>query len=95
MDTIEKVVDAFAQKFGGQDGPLSKKDARTGLQNFAEFVTDGLKAGGVVKLPGFGEFRVKETKPRTARNPQTGAAVQVPAKNKVVFKAASDLRNQI
>lgn len=43
-------------------------------------------------LPNFGRFEIKETKPRKARNPRTGAEVMVPAKHAVKFKAARELK---
>ena len=41
-----------------------------------------------VTLRGFGSFKVKQTKARIGRNPQTGAELQIPAGEKVTFKAS-------
>jgi nucleoid DNA-binding protein len=48
-------------------------------------------AGEKVILKGFGTFSVKEKAARTARNPQTGEAVQVPAKSVLTFKASPSM----
>lgn len=46
-------------------------------------------AGGKkVRIHGFGTFQVKHKEARKARNPETGAEVDVPAKDVLVFKAS-------
>ncbi len=49
-----------------------------------------VKAEGKVIIKGCGTFTYKEKPARTARNPQTGAAVEVPAKNVIVFKQSKE-----
>jgi DNA-binding protein HU-beta len=58
-------------------------------------IRDTLAQGGEVSIASLGKFRVKATKARTARNPQTGETVQVPAKKKVVFRPAKDLKEVV
>ena len=58
-------------------------------------ITDALSKGDEVTLHGFGKFTVKATAARTARNPITGEAVNVPAKRKVVFKAQKALKEAV
>lgn len=60
-----------------------------------EAIRDELKRGGDVRLPAFGVFDVKDTAARTARNPQTGEEVQVPAGKKVRFKPGKALKDVI
>jgi nucleoid DNA-binding protein len=43
---------------------------------------------GNVSVRGFGTFKTKTRAARTGRNPQTGAALQIPAKDVLTFKAA-------
>jgi DNA-binding protein HU-beta len=38
-----------------------------------------------------GVFKVRETKPRQARNPSTGEALSIPAKKAAVFKPGKEL----
>jgi nucleoid DNA-binding protein len=40
------------------------------------------------RVPGFGTFRLKYRKGRTARNPRTGEDVQVAGRHVLTFKAA-------
>lgn len=51
-----------------------------------------LAAGEEVNITGIGKLKVTRTKARTARNPQTGATVNVPAKNVVKFTMSSKLK---
>lgn len=41
-----------------------------------------------VQIRGFGSFSVKTRAARTGRNPQTGEALNIPAKNVLTFKAS-------
>ena len=53
-------------------------------------LSGALKSGDRVSLVGFGSFSVEP--PRcTGRNPQTGAAIKIAAKNVVKFKAGAGL----
>ena len=49
------------------------------LEALSEIIRKELQAGGAVTLPGIAKFLVRERAARTARNPNTGAAVAVPA----------------
>jgi integration host factor subunit beta len=48
-----------------------------------------------VELRGFGSFKVKERGSRKARNPRTGAAVDVPSKLVPYFKASNELKELV
>lgn len=50
------------------------------------------KKGDVVALAGFGTFGLRRRKARTARNPQTGGAIKVPAQKTVGFKVGQTLK---
>lgn len=41
-----------------------------------------------VIIKGFGSFQIKEVAAREGRNPQTGEAIQIPAKQVLKFKAS-------
>lgn len=61
---------------------------RDTLHAAAELILRETGEGGKVILKGFGTFSIKNKAARTARNPQTGEAVQVPAKSVLAFKAS-------
>lgn len=54
-------------------------------QEVAEFIRKKVKEGTLI-IQGFGSFKVVEKAARTARNPRTGEAIQVPAKTTIAFK---------
>ncbi len=81
-----QLIDAMAEKSG-----LNKADSKRALEAFIGATTDALKEDDRVALVGFGSFSVNERAARTGRNPKTGAAIQIPAKKVVKFKAGADL----
>ena len=74
---------------------LSKKDAEAALSSFVDGVKSALKKGDSVTLVGFGTFSVSHRNARTGRNPQTGAALQIPARKVPVFKAGKGLKETV
>ena len=81
-----ELIDAMAA-----DAGISKAQAKSALDSFTGNVGKALKGGGRVSLVGFGTFSVSKRNARTGRNPQTGATIQIAAKNVAKFKAGSDL----
>jgi nucleoid DNA-binding protein len=61
------------------------------VQMLFDGITEILVEEGSIDFRNFGVFKVKERKPRMARNPRTGNAVMVPARRKVTFKAGREL----
>ncbi len=55
-------------------------------------IAHSLLRGEKVEVRGFGTFGIRQRKPRMARNPRTGASVEVPAKKVAFFKPSKDLR---
>lgn len=83
-----QLVEAMAK-----DAKLTKKDAEAALKSFISVVSKELKKGGKVQLIGFGTFEVGKRAARTARNPQTGAVIKVPASKAPKFKAGKALKS--
>ena len=81
-----ELVDAIAAGAG-----LSKADAARALDATTGAIHGALKSGDRVSLVGFGSFSVSKRAARTGRNPQTGAEIQIAAKNVVKFKAGAGL----
>lgn len=73
----------------------SKMKAEEAVDAVFEALKDALKRGDEVRLPAFGVFDVKETAARTARNPQTGEEVKVPAGKKARFKPGKALKDAL
>ena len=85
-----ELVSAMAEKT-----ELSKKDAEAALKAFTDVVAEELKKGEKIQLVGFGTFEVSERAARTGRNPQTGAVVNIAARNAVTFKAGAALKESV
>ena len=56
-------------------------------------IAQELAVGGSVSVTNFGTFETTQRASRTARNPSTGAAVQVPATTGVRFRAGGRLKD--
>ena len=74
-----------------ESADISKKEAGDALQSFMMAVTDTMNKGDKLTLVGFGTFSVSKRAARDGRNPQTGKAIKIPAKNVVKFKVGKML----
>lgn len=70
-------------------------DGVAALKTVGEFLAHHVAKGEEVRLPGMGHFVKRPTKARTARNPQTGETVQIPAGFRVGFRPAKSLREAL
>jgi DNA-binding protein HU-beta len=85
-----ELVDKIAK-----DAKVSKVQATNALNSAIDGVTAALKKGSKVTLVGFGTFSVSSRKARTGRNPQTGAAIKIPAKRVTKFVAGAELKKAV
>ena len=85
-----ELVSAIANGSGG-----TKVDASRFLEMFLMTVTDALKKGDQVVLPGFGSFSTGKRAARTGRNPQTGATIQIKEARVAKFKAGKSLKEAV
>ena len=84
----------FASDLAESQG-ISKKDANAILEGFVSSCAKNLKKGNRIRIPGLGIMQVKQTKARMGRNPATGEAIKIPAKKKVAFRVAKDLKETV
>lgn len=77
------------------DAGISKAAAKAALESLTDNVTSTLKSGGKVALVGWGTWSVSKRQAREGRNPQTGATIQIAAKNIVKFKAGAGLSDSV
>ncbi|MGV8994831.1 MAG: HU family DNA-binding protein [Flavobacterium sp.] len=85
-----ELIDAMAA-----DAGISKGAAKLALESFLGNVTNTLKDGGRVSLVGFGSWSVSARAARDGRNPQTGKAIKIAAKNVVKFKGGAELDGSV
>lgn len=74
---------------------ITKATANRVLQTLTQAVTDALKSGDQVVIPGFGSFLTGNRSERTGRNPQTGAAIKIKACRVPKFRAGKALREAV
>jgi DNA-binding protein HU-beta len=74
---------------------LPRKDAVALVEGLFEDIQDAVIAGEPVKIPGFGQFKVRDRAARIARNPATGEPVKVPAKRVFKFLPAKALKDAV
>src|SRR5579871_6586922 len=74
---------------------LSRKDAMALVDGLFEDIQAAVISGEPVKIPGFGQFKVRDRAARIARNPATGEPVKVPAKRVFKFLPAKALKEAV
>ena len=84
------LANAVFSKLGG-----TKKAADDAVDTVFDTITKELSGGGEVSVSGFGTFLVKKRAARTARNPRTGAQVQVPATQVPKFRAGKGFKEAV
>lgn len=86
----QAIIDLVHESLGG-----TKAQAEKSVDIMLDSIVSTLKKGGEVSIAGLGIFSTKTRAARTARNPRTGAAVQVPAMNVPKFRAAKALKEAV
>ena len=84
------LVDAVYEKIGG-----TKVQAEQAVDTVVDSIVASLKKGEEVSIAGLGIFSTKQRAARTARNPRTGAAIQVAAMKVPKFRAAKALKEAV
>ncbi|PAU86003.1 DNA-binding protein HU [Pseudomonas sp. WN033] len=74
---------------------LPKVTATRALDAVISSISAALQKGDDVTLVGFGTFTVKARAARDGRNPQTGAAIKIPAAKLPSFRAGKGLKDAV
>jgi len=74
---------------------LNKKDIAAVVDGFLDEIREALYKNEHVEIRRFGTFKVVDRKKRIARNPHTGAAVEVPRRKVPVFKPSRLVKNKV
>jgi DNA-binding protein HU-beta len=86
---VEALKEALPEVF------KTKASAEKTFDALCEILSNGIAAGGGIRLPDIGSFSVAERAARTGRNPQTGKPLKIPAKKVVKFSAAKTLKESL
>jgi DNA-binding protein HU-beta len=81
------LISTVARTTGQQQVDVAKT-----VEGVLATIRDALTQGDDVRLLGFGTFSVGQRAASQARNPQTGATIQVPASKQARFKAGKALK---
>jgi integration host factor subunit alpha len=71
---------------------LNKRESKDMVEAFFDLVHGTLVQGEEVKLSGFGNFSIRRKAPRPGRNPRTGEAIPIKARDVVTFHASHKLK---
>lgn len=74
---------------------LPKSQCLKFIDTTFDTISGALKKGQEVRLIGFGTWKKAKRKARMGRNPQTGKAIKIPARNVVKFSAGSELFDMV
>ncbi|RMD97612.1 MAG: integration host factor subunit alpha [Deltaproteobacteria bacterium] len=88
--TKADIVESIYERLG-----FTKKESAQIVDTVFEILKQRLEAGEKVKISGFGNFVVREKKPRIGRNPQTGEPLEISARRVLTFKPSQVLCAQI
>jgi integration host factor subunit beta len=93
--TRSELIEELATKLAQQHPQLTAKDIELATITILDGISNTLAGRGRVEIRGFGSFGINKRPPRTGRNPKTGEAVMVPAKEVPHFKAGKELRERV
>ena len=85
-DLIDKVA---------KEAKIPRAAAERALNSFTASITEVLKQGGKITLPGFGTFLTSNRSARKGRNPRTGQEIDIPAVRIPKLKAGKGLKDAI
>jgi DNA-binding protein HU-beta len=81
-----ELIDAISDRLG------DKKSATEAVNAVLETIQSTVAAGDKVAITGFGVFEKSERPARTARNPATGATIEVPKSSVPKFRPGADFK---
>jgi len=84
----------FARRIA-EETKVDHADVKQVVQQFLDDIVDELAQGKRIEFRDFGVFEVVHRKPRIARNPRTGLAIEVPAKAVVHFRQGRVMRERV
>jgi len=86
----ENLVEKLSEKY-----QFSKKQALEILNYIFDSIIEAVRKGEDVKISGFGTFRLKVRKARTAVNPRTGEKIEVPEKKTPKFTPSKNFKEAV
>ena len=88
--TKADVVKLICEKMG-----FALKESTEIVEQVFEIIKETLESGEKVKISGFGNFEVRQKRPRKGRNPQTGGELVISGRRVITFKPSNVLRKAL
>lgn len=88
--TLKQISAEVAEKH-----ELTKKQANIISDEMVALIVKNLKKGNRIRMAGLGILQVKKRAARMGRNPATGEQIKIPAKKKIAFRAAKELKEAV
>ena len=73
----------------------SYKDVTYAVNIIFDSMIKAIKRGERIEIRGFGNFTIRERKPRLGRNPKSGAEVKLEKRKVPFFKTGKELREMV
>ena len=78
-----------------KDTGMCKAGAAAAGESLLDGIVKTLKKGQTITFVGFGTFKTSQRKARKARNPQTGAPINIPKRRVPRFSAGKALKQAV
>ncbi len=88
--TLKHIAADLAEKHD-----MPKKQMNQIMDEMVAQLVKNLKKGNRIRVAGLGILQVRKRAARMGRNPATGEAIQIPAKKKIAFRAAKELKEAV
>ena len=82
-------------KHVAQQHQCTKTEAEKTIDIFTSSVIDAISKSNEISLIGFGNFSISKVAARTGRNPRSGKAIEIPARNQPKFKVGQKLKDAV
>ncbi len=86
--TQSEVLNHFAEKYD-----MKRTQVKELFDELASLATREVQSNGEFSLPGFGKLVLSQRSAREGRNPQTGEAIQIPAKTTLKFRVSKGMKD--
>lgn len=88
--TKADIIEQIYEKVG-----FSKKESAEIVELVFDIIKETLEKGEKIKISGFGNFVVRQKRPRIGRNPQTGQEIEISARRVLTFRPSQVLKSAL
>jgi integration host factor subunit alpha len=85
--TKAEIIEQIYEKVG-----FSKKESAEIVELVFDLMKETLEKGDKIKISGFGNFVVRQKRPRVGRNPQPGESIEITSRRVLTFRPSQVLK---